>query len=121
MYWRVHWSDLPPFNADNAWTRPWGQHGDVKAVRGYSATKSAEELVRYFKAHGSDVGDDDPIVLFDGYEVGVGPDLEPLVVPKKVVAWFRGADLDRGLLAYENDPSRFDAVVRRLGRKRRLR
>lgn len=119
LWWRIHWPDLPPFSAENAWSRPWGEYG-IAPVRGYSAVKSAEELVRYFDAHGSAVGDDDPVVLFEGTEVGVGPDNESLVVPRRVIAWFRGADLDDGLLQFEDTP-RFAAVVKRLGRKRRLR
>jgi hypothetical protein len=45
-------------------------------------------------AHGSGVDDNDPIVVFEGAVVGVGPDLEPLVIPRRVIAWIRGKDLD---------------------------
>jgi hypothetical protein len=121
LFWRVHWPDLPAFNQDNAWSRPWGSFGsNEKRERGYSAAESAYDLVHYFASR-SPIGDDDPIVVFEGAVLSVGPDREPLVLPTRVLAWIRGADLDKGILEHENDPKRLMGLLRKLGRARRLR
>jgi len=121
MFWRVHWPDLPPFNRDNAWSRPWGEYGTGKALYGYSAMETPTDLVRYFNRHGSGIGDTLPIVVFEGLIVGVGPDREPLVLPSQTIAWIRGSDLDRGLLEHEDDEVKLRVLLKELGRKRRLR
>ena len=53
---------------------------------GYSCCASAEELLSYMDAHGI-VGDDDPVVIFEGQRVGTGGDGEPLAVPTGQVRW----------------------------------
>jgi len=119
IFWRCHWSDLPPFSVENAWSRPWGED-DAVPIRGYSAVESAEALVHYMEIHGSGIGDDDPIVIFEGAVVGTGPDLEPLVIPRRAIAWVRGRDLDDGILEFEDDPVRLAEILSRLGSARRL-
>ena len=47
---------------------------------GYSCCQSAEDLVRYFRGR-IEPDDDEPVVIFAGDIVGVGPDGEPLVIP----------------------------------------
>jgi len=130
VFWRVHWSDLPAFSEENAWSRPWGQYNEegVEPLRGYSAVDTAEDLVRYFDAHSGGLGDDLPVVAFWGVSVGVGPDNETLVVPTEdgVIAWMRGSDLDRGVLEHEDydangcPTAEFCAVLRAVGQKRRI-
>jgi hypothetical protein len=121
IYWRLHWPDLPAFNAKNAWSQDWGTYGEGGGVRGYSALESAEDLVRYFQVHAGGLGNDVPIVVFAGYRVGTGADREPLVVPTQVIAWIRGRDLDEGILEHEDDPVRLAALLNQLGSRRRLR
>ena len=81
-FYRLHWQDAPPFNAENASTAPWGEDV-VERLRGYSAVKSPEELMAYFKSRGG-LPDDTSghAMIFRGFEVGIGPDGEPLVIPK---------------------------------------
>ena len=114
--WRVHVGKRP-FSAENAWSRPWGEDGE--SVRGYSATTSPSNLVRYFQIHGGGLSDEAPIVAFEGAIVGVGPDNEPLAIPKRVIAWIRGRDLDDGILENEDDPVMLAYALTRLGSKRK--
>ena len=60
--------------------------GWLDADRGYSCCYSAEELLAYMDRHGV-VGDDDPVVVFEGQRVGTGGDGEPLAVPTGHVRW----------------------------------
>lgn len=91
IFWRLHWSDLPAFSRDNAYSRPWGEYERGAGERGYSASESAERLIEYFSSRG--VSDDAAVVVFEGTQVGGGPDNEPLVLPSRVIAWLRWSDL----------------------------
>ena len=56
------------------------------ASEGYSSCASAEELLDYFGQH-SPADDADPVVVFEGAQVGIGFDGEPLVIPATVIRW----------------------------------
>lgn len=106
MFYRVHRHGIPEFNADNAYSSPWGMEycphcdgegyipweddrecphchgtGEPPRQRGYSCCESSEDLVSYFESRGG-CDDDVPVVIFSGEVVGTGEDGEPLVVPK---------------------------------------
>lgn len=81
---------------------------------------TAHDLVKYFAAR-RPLRDEDPIVVFEGAIVGVGDDGEDLVIPSRVVAWIRARDLDEGILEHEDQPEVLARLLRKLGRRRRLR
>ncbi len=61
-----------------------GGEGWEDAVRGYSCTDTAEELIAYFTKHSEPSGGD-AVVIFEGEQVGNGVDGEPLAVPTGAV------------------------------------
>jgi len=72
------------------------------AQPGYSCCRSAAELLRYVDAHVGQVPDTRPVVaVFQGQQVGVGFDGEPLAVPTGAVQWITWAEL--AALAKETD------------------
>ena len=111
MFWRVHWKDCPGFSPENASSAPWGleevtcdgcrgsgyiaRNGremecpwcegtgvkPVERLLGYSCCSSRQELIDYFRFR-CEPSDDTPVVIFAGEAVGLGDDMEPLVVPK---------------------------------------
>jgi hypothetical protein len=112
-FYRVHWSDAPEFNADNAWSALWGAErsedgsqskchacdgdgeydgepcddcdgdGWVDCVRGYSCCWDAESLIDYFTDHGEPNGEQ--VIVFEGRHTANGFDGEPCAVPSKVI------------------------------------
>lgn len=71
--------------------------GKAKRLRGYSCFKSPEALSNYFFLRGG-MSDNATVVIFTGEQVGVGPDGEPLVVPKtfprpRFITWGQMQDI----------------------------
>lgn len=62
------------------------------ALHGYSACWDAAELAEYMDEHGV-VADNDPVVIFEGRQVGTGFDGEPLAVPTGKVRWITWKEL----------------------------
>jgi hypothetical protein len=116
-YYRLHRADAPAFTADNAWSGLWGStfspdgsrtecgecdgagvddHGQPceagcdngwwDCYAGYSCCDTAEELLDYFTQH-NPADDNDPVVIFEGEQVGTGFDAEPLVIPTTTIRW----------------------------------
>jgi hypothetical protein len=119
LYWRIHWLDAPPFSARNAWSVPWGAHGEegVVPLRGYSCMDSPCGLLGYFNRRaGVPRRGHARLVVFRGDWSGTGLDLEPLVVPTKVIAWLDPEHLGDLCRADDADD---DADVMRLVRRLR--
>lgn len=115
-FYRLHRVDAPTFSADNAYSAAWGEtfaesgdryecrtcdatgtwegetcpdcdgEGMLDADPGYSCCETAEDLLAYFDQH-STADADDPVVVFDGQQVGAGIDGEPLAIPTSVIRW----------------------------------
>lgn len=113
-FYRVHWSDAPEFNADNAWSALWGTtrsedgsqtecltcdgtgeldderctncggEGWDDCVRGYSCCWNPESLVAYFNRPGMQPNGEN-VIVFEGYQTGTGFDGEPCAVPTKII------------------------------------
>ncbi|WP_327335091.1 hypothetical protein [Streptomyces anulatus] len=55
-------------------------------LRGYSCFAHPDQLLDYFLAPSHPfIADSEPTIIFEGHEVGTGPDWEPLVIPNRVV------------------------------------
>ena len=56
---------------------------------GYSCFLSVEDMRAYIQEYGwySIITDETPVVAFEGEEVGMGLDGEPLVIPSQVLYW----------------------------------
>lgn len=80
-----------PFSADNASSAPWGE-SDGPRTRGYSsftgdtAGEAIERVHKYFENRGG--MPDGTIHVYEGDELGRGPDNEPLSVPRRVISSF---------------------------------
>ena len=109
VYWRMHWVTSPEFSAENAYSAPWGADGcyacdgtgeafdkdgecdmcdgtgDLQLDRGYSCCYDLDALRHYFSSRSIPADEDGEVIMFQGTEVGKGPDLEPLVVPTIVL------------------------------------
>lgn len=72
--------------------------GWYDADPGYSCCHTAQDLVAYMTDHGTPA-DDDPVVIFEGEQVGTGFDGEPLVIPTKVIRWTTYGELRRSEVA----------------------
>jgi hypothetical protein len=113
-FYRIHWSDTPEFNADNAWSGLWGAErsedgsqtkcrtcdgrgedegapcddcdgeGWEDCVRGYSCCWDAEGLLAYFNRPGMEPSGEQ-VIVFEGRQTGNGFDGEPCAVPSKVI------------------------------------
>lgn len=56
------------------------------AQYGYSCCTSANDLIAYMDEHGNPA-DTDPVVIFEGEQVGTGFDGEPLAIPTGHIRW----------------------------------
>lgn len=120
-FYRVHWADCPPLAPDNAWSALWGStrsedgsrtecpqcdgtgefgrescsncngEGWLDCVPGYSATKSAADLVEYFDGPDGLEGDE-PVVIFEGRQASYGIEGEPTVIPERILETLTWAD-----------------------------
>lgn len=61
--------------------------GWENCIRGYSCFSTAEGLLAYFTESGRDgmVGDDEPVIVFDGWQADTGFDDEPTAVPEQII------------------------------------
>lgn len=114
-FYRLHWEDCPPLTPDNAWSALWGHtrsqdgsrtecgacdgtgesfgrkcedcngEGWHDCVPGYSACHTAEDLIDYFSQPGMDPIGDEPVVIFEGRQVGNGFEGEPTVMPERIL------------------------------------
>lgn len=136
-FYRVHWTTLAPFAAENAWSsltgidrKPgdpsksecqmcdggegeWtecrhceglgcgecddqggttectncGGTGWEDCIHGYSCYRDPESLIAYYSSEGRDgmVGDDEPVIVFEGWQADTGFDDEPTAVPERVI------------------------------------
>ena len=86
VFFRVHWGTAPEFSEANAYSRPWGEM-DAEPSRGYSSFSDPDRLLKYFPGG----ADGEKVYIYKGNEVGTGPDLESLSVPKgkplAVISW----------------------------------
>lgn len=56
-------------------------------LRGYSCCESAEDLIRYYDEPGREgkIPADEQVVVFEGWQAGIGFDDEPTAVPEHVI------------------------------------
>lgn len=60
--------------------------GWADCIRGYSCFSTPEGLVTYFTDRSRPVPDDDePVVIFDGWQTDTGFDDEPTAVPERII------------------------------------
>ncbi|MFZ3491759.1 hypothetical protein ACODT5_00710 [Streptomyces sp. 5.8] len=114
VFYRVQWADCPTFNANNAWSAPWGatrsddgsrtecrtcdgtgrsdneecpdcEDGWDDCVRGYSCCDTPAELLGYFSGPRPAPEPTDTVIVFEGRQVGAGFDGEPTAIPGRVM------------------------------------
>jgi hypothetical protein len=123
-FYRLHRADTPEFSTGNAWSGPWGEtfsadgsryecrtcdgtgevfgeqctdcdgEGWIDCDPGYSCCHTADDLLDYFGQH-CPAAADDPIVVFEGQQIGTGFDGEPLAIPTGSIHWITIAQLRR--------------------------
>ncbi|MFJ3839490.1 hypothetical protein ACIPY6_28840 [Streptomyces sp. NPDC090054] len=115
IFYRLHWSDCPPFSAENAWSASWGSTRSADGSQTECLTcdgtgeldgepcsdRDCEEgwtdcVAGYSCCASADEliaylggrgepGADDTVVVFEGRQVDTGFDGEPTAVPERVI------------------------------------